>query len=40
VKLPDTTGVYVDPRPDKRGNVLVFAVLTNDRRIALAFNAN
>jgi hypothetical protein len=40
VQLPDTIGVYVDPKPDERGNVLVFAVMNNDRRIALAFNAN
>jgi hypothetical protein len=40
VTPPDTIAVYVDPKPDKRGNVLVFAVMTNDRRIALTFNAN
>jgi hypothetical protein len=40
VKLPDTIGIYVDPKADERGNVLVFAVMTNDRRIALTFNAN
>jgi hypothetical protein len=40
VKQTQTIAVYVDPKPDERGNVLAFAVMTNDRRIALTFNAN
>lgn len=34
------TQVYVDPGPDKRGQVLTLAVLENGCQIALTFNAN
>lgn len=32
--------VIVDGEPDERGNVLAFALLTHQRRIALTFNCN
>lgn len=32
--------IAVDPEPDERGNVMVMAMLTHHRAIALAFNAN
>lgn len=39
-RAPFVTALRLDPTPDERGNVLAFAVLTNDRRIALTFNVN
>lgn len=32
--------VVFDPRPDQRGNVRVAALVTTERMIALAINAN
>jgi hypothetical protein len=37
---PFVTALLLDPKPDERGNVLAFAVMTDDRRIALTFNVN
>ena len=39
-RAPFVTALRLDPTPDERGNVLAFAVMTNDRRIALTFNVN
>jgi hypothetical protein len=39
-RAPFVTALRLDPKPDERGNVLAFAVMTNDRRIALTFNVN
>jgi hypothetical protein len=40
MKAPLVAALRLDPKPDERGNVLAFAVMTNDRRIALTFNVN
>jgi hypothetical protein len=39
-RAPFVTALRLDPTPDERGNVLAFAVMTNDHRIALTFNVN
>jgi hypothetical protein len=39
-RAPFVSALRLDPTPDERGNVLAFAVMTNDRRIALRFNVN
>jgi hypothetical protein len=39
-KAPFVAALGLDPNPDERGNVLAYAVMTNDCRIALTFNVN
>jgi hypothetical protein len=36
----DTVRIALDPEPDERGNVMVMAMLTHGRAVALTFNAN
>jgi hypothetical protein len=39
-RAPLVAALGLDPKPDERGNVLAYAVMTNDHRIALTFNVN
>jgi|tagenome__1003787_1003787.scaffolds.fasta_scaffold19928413_1 hypothetical protein len=39
-ELVEVAGLLVDPRPDERGNVMIAALMTDERLVSLTANAN